>query len=312
MESLLKWLLEGDPAIAYQTERDLLGAGSERLKILQKRLETEGWAKAFLEKRDPKTGLWANGLYSPKWISTTYAMLDLKNCGIDPQLEVYQKSARLLLEGLWKIPEKKRERWQDLCICGMLLNLCCYGKIQHKKLEENIDYILDKQFADGAWNCRWEFDHDHSSLHTTINILEGLLEYKKNGYRYRLDEIERAVQEAHEFILMHRLFLSDRTGDVIDPKMTMLSYPGRWRYDVLRCLDYFQAAELPYDARMEDAFALIEKKRRKDDTWPVQQKYTGRVYFDMEQTGKSSRWNTLRVLRVYQYYGRTLSKKVIG
>lgn len=304
MDGLVKWLLEGDPAIIYQTERDVLGAEPERLEELQERMLEKGWVKAFLEKRDPETGLWGRGLYSPKWISTTYTLLDLKNCGVDSALQEFQTSVRLLVEGLWKIPEKKNERWQDLCICGMLLNLACYGGIQHKNLEEMIDYVLDKQFPDGAWNCRWEFDHDHSSLHTTINILEGLLEYKNHGYAYRRDEIERAIGEAHEFILMHHLFLSDRTGDVIDRKMTMLSYPSRWRYDVLRCLDYFQAAGVSYDPRMEAAFALIEKKRKKEGSWPVQQKYTGRVHFDMEQTGEASRWNTLRVLRVLQYYGK--------
>ncbi len=306
MEGLVKWLLEGDPAIVYQTQRDLLGMEGERLKELRKHMESAGWVKAFLDKRDPDTGLWGKGLYSPKWISTTYTMLDLKNCGIDPALGAYQTSARLLLEGLWKIPAKKKDRWQDLCICGMLLNLCCYGGIQHRKLDEIIDYVMDKQFPDGAWNCQWEVDHDHSSLHTTINILEGLLEYRRHAYAYRRNEIERAVKEAHEFILMHQLFLSDRTGEIIDRKMTMLSYPSRWRYDVLRCLDYFQAAGVSYDPRMEAGFALLEKKRKKDGTWPVQQKYTGRVHFDMEQTGKSSRWNTLRILRVLQYYGKIL------
>lgn len=306
MDDLLKWLLEGDPAIVYQTQRDLLGVESEHLEKFQKQMVLGGWVKEFLEKRDLKTGMWGNGLYSPKWISTTYTMLDLKNCGIDPDLEAFQTGVCLLMEGLWKIPEKKKDRWQDLCICGMLLNLCCYGGIRHKKLDEIIDYVLDKQFPDGAWNCQWEVDHDHSSLHTTINILEGLLEYKNHGYAYRRDEIEQAVEEAHEFILMHQLFLSDRTGAVIDRKMTMLSYPSRWRYDVLRCLDYFQAAGVSYDPRMEAGFALLEKKRKKDGTWPVQQKYTGRVHFDMEQTGKSSRWNTLRILRVLQYYGKVL------
>lgn len=305
MKRLLEWLLEGDPAIVYQTERDLLGTEPKVLTKLQKQMEVSGWVKAFLDKRDPSSGLWGNGLYSPKWISTMYTMLDLKNCGIDSELEEYQTSARLLLEGLWKIPEKKKDRWQDLCISGMLVNLCCYGRIQHKKLEENIDYMLEKQFDDGGWNCRWEFDRDHSSLHTTINVLEGLLEYQKNGYAYRHAEIEEAVRKAHEFILMHRLFLSDHTGKVIDQKMTMLSFPGRWRYDVLRCMDYFQSAGVVYDRRMEEAFDLLEKKRKKDGTWPVQQKYAGRVHFDMEATGKSSRWNTLRAMRVLHFYGKT-------
>lgn len=303
MKALIEWLLEGDPAIAFLTYRDLLESDDKSLLRLQEQVHKSGWGAAFLSKRDGQTAMWGKGAYSPKWVSTTYTLLDLKNLGIMPDLPEYVESASLILDRLWKLPAKAKDRYQDLCICGMLLNLCCYGKIQDKKINEMIDYILDKQFADGGWNCRWEVDHDHSSLHTTINVLEGLKEYMDHGYAYRNPEILKAMAGAHEFILMHRLYLSDRTGQVIDPRMTMLSYPSRWKFDILRGLDYFQSIHLPYDSRMADALALLAKKRRKDGLWPVQQKYAGRVHFDMEQTGKASRFNTLRALRVFKRYG---------
>jgi hypothetical protein len=85
--------------------------------------------------------------------------------------------------------------------------------------------------------------------------------------------------------------------------MTMLSYPGRWKFDALRALDYFQSIKLPYDPRMSDGMNLLMKKKCKDGYWPVQQKYAGLVHFDMEQTGKASRWNTLLALRVLKQYG---------
>lgn len=303
MKALIEWLLAGDPAIVFQTHRDLLESDGEVLLGLQEQIHTTGWGAQFLSKRDEQTAMWGKGAYSPKWVSTTYTLLDLKNLGIRPQLPEYIESSTLILDRLWELPVKAKDRYQDLCICGMLLNLCCYGKIQHQKIEEIIDYILDKQFADGGWNCRWEVDHDHSSLHTTINILEGLKEYIENGYAYRKQEIQEAMAGGHEFVLMHRLFRSDRTGKVIDHRMTMLSYPVRWKFDALRALDYFQSIGLPYDPRMSDGIKLLAKKKRKDGRWPVQQKYAGRVHFDMEQTGKASRWNTLRALRVLKQYG---------
>jgi hypothetical protein len=130
--------------------------------------------------------------------------------------------------------------------------------------------------------------------------LEGIQEYIANGYDYRRLELDRMAAEAREFILQHRLFLSDRTGEIIDKRFLMLSYPSRWRYDILRALDYFRAAGIEYDSRMQPALGVLLKKRRKDGTWPVQAKHPGQVHFDMEKTGSPSRWNTLRALRVLQ------------
>ncbi len=98
------------------------------------------------------------------------------------------------------------------------------------------------------------------------------------------------------------MFRSDKTNEIIDKKMLMLSYPSRWRYDILRALDYFQFASIRYDPRMQDALDRLMKKRRKDETWPLQAKHSGQTHFDMENTGKPSRWNTLRALRVLNQF----------
>jgi hypothetical protein len=135
-----------------------------------------------------------------------------------------------------------------------------------------------------------------------MSVIEGILEYTQNGYGYRLDELQESEVESREFLLQHRLFRSDRTGDIIDKKMLMLSYPSRWRYDILRALDYFQYTGVKYDPRMKDALDILKKKRRKDKKWPVQAMHPGQTHFDMEKTGGPSRWNTLRALRVLKRF----------
>ena len=84
--------------------------------------------------------------------------------------------------------------------------------------------------------------------------------------------------------------------------MLMLSYPSRWKYDILRALDYFQFTEIGHDKRMNDALDVLVKKQRKDGRWPLQAKHPGQTHFEMEQTGKASRWNTLRALRVLKHF----------
>lgn len=84
--------------------------------------------------------------------------------------------------------------------------------------------------------------------------------------------------------------------------MLLLSYPSRWRYDILKALDYFRCAGVGYDPRMADALDLIIQKQKPDKKWPLQAKHNGHVHFDMEKAGQSSRWNTLRVLRVLKHF----------
>ena len=303
IKNIITWLLSGDVSIQHKTKRDLLNTSLKELGLLQIRITSEGWGKAFLDRRDSKTGKWGNGFYSPKWISTHYTLLDLKNIGIHPKTPEYIQSCKILLEVLWFNKGRiRKDRFLDVCICGMLISLCCYARIESKKIYEIVDYLLDKHYPDGGWNCQWEKVDTHSSVHTTINVLEGIRDYENNGYEYRIQELKQNQEQAHEFLLQHELYKSHRTGEIIKRGFLMLSFPARWRYDILRCLDYFQSINQQYDRRMNDALNILIKKRRNTGKFPVQQKYPGLVHFDMEQTGQDSRWNTLRALRVLKRY----------
>ena len=146
----------------------------------------------------------------------------------------------------------------------------------------------------------WPEDHEKST--TTLSVLEGISEFQLTGYDYRFNELENAKQSSIDFILQHQLFISDRTGEIIDKNFLRLSYPGRWRYDILRALDYFQYSQTEWDGRMQPAIEVLLKKRNKDGTWNVQARHPGQTHFDMEKAGRPSRWNTLRALRVLRHF----------
>jgi len=312
MKKIIDWLLDGDVSIQYQTKRDILDCNKKEVLLLQKRISEKGWGKSFLDKRDNETGLWGKGIYSPKWISTHYTLLDLKNINIYPTNSKYIKSSKILLNNLWFNMGKIREdSYLDVCIAGMILSICCYAKVKSKKIFEIIDYLLKRQYLDGGWNCRWEKGDMHSSVHTTINVLEGIRDYIKNNYKYRVEELSKRVRDSHEFLFKHRLFKSHRTGEIMKKQMTMLSFPGRWRYDILRSLDYFQSVDQKFDKRMNDAIEILIKKKRKNNRWSLQQKYPGLSHFDMEQSGEDSRWNTLRALRVLKEYKKNFYNHII-
>lgn len=157
--------------------------------------------------------------------------------------------------------------------------------------------------SDGGFNCHSNRKGAvHSSLHSTISVLEGIVEYERNGYRYKLKELKKARFDAQEFILMHRLFRSDRTGKIIKSNFLTLCYPYPWYYDILRAMDYFQFAAAKYDRVMDDAIKVIMDKRTASGVWKLAPKHPGQIHFEMEKSGTPSRWNTLRALRVLRYF----------
>ena len=244
----------------------------------------------------------------PKWISSHYTLLDLKHLSIAPTQPLIQDSIALILEH-----EKSPDggvgpfgdlRLSDVCVNGMFLNYATYFGAPENELTSIVDFLLREHMPDGGFNCRSNRSGaKHSSLHSTISVLEGIHEYVHNGYTYRKDELLRAQRLSVGFLLMHQLFISDRTGEIIRKEFLRLSYPSRWRYDILRALDYFQSAKLPWDDRLQVAVDILHKKRNRDGTWNVQAKHPGKQHFEMEKAGRPSRWNTLRALRVYQHFG---------
>lgn len=302
-DRIVEWLLEGDVSIQYQVQRDIVG---KEIPELQACIATEGWGKRFLDARKAN-GHWGHGFYQVKWISSHYSLLDLKHLNIVPTQPEIRESIGIILREQKSddggINPSRQIKESDVCVNGMFLNYACYFKANEPDVHSVVDFVITQQMPDGGFNCRFNRQGAvHSSLHSTISILEGIQEYTSNGYTYRRGELDRIAAEAREFILQHRLYLSDRTGEIIDKRFLMLSYPSRWRYDILRALDFFRAADIDYDERMQPALNVLHKKRRKDGIWPVQAKHPGQVHFDMEHTGRPSRWNTLRALRVLKRY----------
>jgi hypothetical protein len=182
-----------------------------------------------------------------------------------------------------------------------------YGNGPFHPLDTIANHLLEQQMPDGGWNCQRPQGATHASVHTTISVLEGLRHFESLGGR-RAEELRTAQRRGQEFLLVHRLFRSHRTGEIIKPAFIRFAFPPRWHYDILRALDYFQAVDAPCDGRLADAIDIVRSSRRKDGRWSLEYSHKGKTYFELERFGAPSRWNTLRALRTLKWWDRRVQE----
>ncbi len=306
-DAVIEWLLAADPAIRWQALRDLHGEAEPAVRREQGRVAIEGWGARLLELQDAD-GRWASGIYTPKWTSTTYTMLLLRSFGLPPGNPGALRACRVLLDtGFWRDGGinfyPRRYQRSETCISSMVLAVLSWFGFDDPRVDQLAAHVAAQQMADGGWNCRATPGYGgatHGSFHTTISALEALLEYQR--FRPARAHAVRAAQErGREFLLVHRLFRSHRTGAVAKSAFTRFAFPPRWHYDVLRGLDYFRDCGAAWDERLSDALSLVEKRRAPDGRWALATGYPGKVFFELEACGPASRWNTLRALRVLHW-----------
>jgi hypothetical protein len=177
-----------------------------------------------------------------------------------------------------------------------------------------IGLLLAEQLPDGGWNCEAERGSTRSSFNTTICVLEALIEYEladvvggagqSGESSAEVTKVREARLRGQEYLLERRLLRRLSTGEVIDPAFMLFSFPTWWHYDVLRGLEYLSRAGATPDERVSEAIELVESKRDSDGRWPLENQHPGTMAVELEDVGEGhpSRWNTLRALRVLDWY----------
>jgi hypothetical protein len=303
------WLLDADPAIRWQAMRDLTDASPQSIAAARARATREGLGGEILARQE-SDGAWrlADG---PVWKPTLFTLLLLRATGVD-RTEPAVESAVARLEtgmrwdnraGCWELREAAFgetpffEGEVEPCINGGVLALGAYFGRPTERLARR---LVGEQLPDGGWNCDAP-PSVCSSFHTTICVLEGLLEYERAvGHA---PEVAAARRRGEAYLLERSLFRRRSTGEVANPAFFELAFPPRYHYDILRALDYLRATDARPDARISDAVHLIERKRQPDGRWRLDHAYDDVLAVPLgESVGQPSRWNTLRALRVLRWY----------
>lgn len=312
--ALTDWLLDADPALRWQVERDLLGAPPEVWQATRARVATEGFGARLLALQDPD-GQWAGGAFFPRgfdfstieaegqpWTATTWALNALRDWGVDASVlagtaDLLATNCRWEYEGL---PYWGGE--VDCCInAWTLMNGLWLGA----DVDGIATWFVERRLGDGGWNCEWVEGATVSSFHSTLNSLKGLLAYEVAGRG--TDATRAARRGATEYLLERGLMRRRSTGEMVGDWATHLGFPFQWRYSVLNAADHLRAAALADgtrpDPRMAEAIEAIRAQRRPDGTWLQGGRPKGRVWFEIDApTGEPSRWLTLIATRVLDWW----------
>lgn len=310
------WLLDSDPSIRWQVLRDLQDAPEPQWRRERALVETEGWGARLLGHQDAD-GQWDGGSFIPRgftqqewtevgqpWTTTSHVLSQLRELGLDPASEAARRTVRLVGENS-RWDEGGQPYWAgetEECINGRTVADGAYFGVDVSGI---VTRLLGERLEDGGWNCERPNGSTRSSFDTTINVLEGLAEYERATGG--TPESRAARRAGEEYLLQRKLFRRLSTGEPADEDYLSFLHPNRWRYDVLRALDYFRAAadlggDGP-DPRLEEAVDHVRSRRTPDGRWLLERTPRGRVWFDVDDgVGRPSRWVTLRALRVLRWW----------
>ena len=306
--SVIRWLLDSDPSIRWQVMRDLIGAPADEVAAERARVATEG-AGARLLALQGADGRWGGAAWNRGWNSTMHVLMLLRDMGLDPA----SGQARCALGAV-----RDQVTWQgsaaydgnsffagevEPCINGQV---GAVGAYFDQDIRGIVDRLLAEQLPDGGWNCEAANGSTRSSFNTTICVLEALLEHERAVEAS--PEVSGARLLGQEYLLQRRMFRRLSTGEVIndrkgDHNWTRFAFPTWWHYDVLRGLEYLRRAGVMPDERAAEAIDLVVSKRDRDGRWSLETRHAGEMPVETNEVeGRPSRWNTLRALRVLNWY----------
>jgi hypothetical protein len=300
----MRWLLDSDPSIRWQVMRDLTDASADEVAAERAKVATEGWGPRLLDQQRPD-GNWGDGVAHPLWWSNLYTLLFLRDLGLEPKSPRARAANDLVRERVTWGPAFGNspffEGEVEPCINGRVVALGAYVGQRSDRL---VDRLLGEQLADGGWNCEAERGSVRSSFHTTICVLEGLLDFE-NAFG-AASAVTDARRRGQEYLLERRLLRRLSTGEIIEPAWTRFAFPALWHYDLLRALDYLRAADVPPDARVDEAVAAVLERRQDDGRWLLDVRHRDTLHEGLAgEVGVPNRWITLRALRVLDWHARS-------
>lgn len=305
--AVIDWLLDSDPMLRWQVERDLVGAPESVWRATRARIAHDGDGAALLSHQDPD-GQWAGGAFFPAdmteepppheqpYTATTWTLTSLREGGLDAA--ALDGTAELLRQNCrWEYDDLPY--WDgevDVCINAMTLANGAWLGVDMSPLAS---WFREHVQADGGWNCEWVEGSERSSFHSTINAVRGLLAYEKlTGDT----SVRDARHSGEEYLLTRRLRYRLTTGERVGPWADLVVYPYRAPFTLLKAVDHITEAArwdaVAPDPRAAEAVERLRDARGDDGRWTQGWKFRGDTWVAHDvEPGEPSKWATFLAQR---------------
>ena len=251
-------------------------------------------------------GSWAGGAYAPEWTSTTSSLQLLRAFGVDPTDESVRRALVLVRANVkWEYDDLPYFDGEvEPCINGQAVAIGAYFGQDVRVI---VDRLLTEQMADGGWNCEQEPERGGStrgSFDTTINVLEGLLEYERATGGNA--DVAAARERGQEYLLERRLLRRLSDGEIGDRKWLHFAFPPGGTTAL--CAPSITCG-MPASRRTSGSPRRSSSSSRSatptGDGRSASSSTTSCPSTSASATGEPSRWITLRALRVLRWAGRS-------
>jgi len=312
------WLLEpSNPGVRHWALLDILNREPDDPDVVKARksIMASEPVKAILAAQEPE-GQWCDSgdMYLPKYKATTHQLLILAELGasrtpaIERAVEHVYRFQRLSGHFLTELPKTDQGRASAVkdgcCLDGnVLYYLIHFGYLDDPRTKKLLDFISDYHDQENAgWRCRsYPINRDAVfPVNCYMGATKVLKALSTMPEKKRSPEIRALIDREVENILENGVYRYLRNSDGSRKEKAgwkRFGFPLFYQSDVLEVLDTLTRLGVS-DERMAGAVELVQEAQQGDGSWLLSNTFNGKMWVDIEEKGRPSKWVTLRAVRV--------------
>ena len=312
----LPWLLEPDnPSVRHFALRDLLDRPETDAELRAARtaiMDSEP-VRAILAARHPD-GYWVKPGpgYRPKYTSTVWQIIFLADLAADGADERIRQSCEYVLA-------HAQASSGGLSVTSAPSGVihCLNGNLTYALLTLGLSWQHDRIQKALDWQARAIVGEDvtfyasgttgpgfgcvaNRALPCAWGAVKALKAFGLLPPEARTPRIQRAVDAGIEFMFSRDLARADYPyQERVSSDWFKFGFPLSYTSDILEALDVLARLGRARDPRLSNAVEFVRQKAEDSQgRWKLEHTLNGKMWVDIEQKGKPSKWVTLRALRV--------------
>jgi len=317
----LPWLLEPDnPCVRYFALRELLDRPDTDAEACAARaaIMDSDPVRAILAARHPD-GYWVRPGpgYSPSYKSGVWQVIFLADLGADGANDRIRQSCEYVLTHA-----QARSGGLSMTSIPSKVIHCLNGGLAYAFLTLGLPWQDDRIQQALDWQTRAVLGEDATyyasgttgpgfgcvanwALPCAWGAIKALKAFGILPPEARTPRLQRAVDAGVEFMLSRDLARADYPHqERISSNWFKFGYPLSYTSDILEALEVLARLGHARDSRLANAIEFALSKQDEQGRWKLEHTLNGKMWVDIEQRGKPSKWVTLRALRVLKAVAR--------